>query len=139
MNSAKNKKYQMVCKSSIRSKERNDCCVKALSMAGRVTYNVAHKICKENGRVDGKGMYDWQLHNSLRTMGFELETVENLVQKNGSRYTPKTIGSKLKTGYYIVYVNGHVLPVINGEVFDWTNNRKHRVNLAFKVVRKRSK
>ena len=131
---AKRKKYELICKAS---NEAKDCAVKAVSMAGRVSYKEAHEFCRLQGRRTNRGMFNYQIYNTFVEMGFELQKVENLYQKNGCRYTPKTIGQRLKTGYYIAYVNGHVLPVINGTVFDWTSGRKHRIYEAFKIVKKR--
>ena len=136
--SAKFKKYEMVRKSSKKSQERNDCSVKAVSMAGRVSYKEAHRRCAEHGRINNKGMMNSQINSTLEDLGFELQLIENLYQKNGSKYTPKTIGKRLKAGYYIVYVKGHVFPVINGTVFDWSANRQHRIYQAYKIVRKRT-
>lgn len=136
--SAKLKKYELLCKTSLKSNEDHDCGVKAIAMVGRVSYKEAVKLCAEHGRKPGEGMYNTQIEIILYQMGFNVQPVTKLYQKNGSKYTPKTIGKRLKVGYYLAYVNGHVLPIINGEIFDWTEGRKHHINSAVKIVRRKS-
>ncbi len=77
-------------------------------------------------------------HDTIREMGFKLEFVSNLRQKSGSRYTPKTIGDRLKRGYYLCHCKGHIFAVVNGVVEDWTQGRQHRITTAYKVTRARA-
>lgn len=135
--SAKSKKYNLLCETSRKSSDRNDCAVKAVAMIGRVSYKKAYELCKAQGRRDGHAMNNGKINQTFANMGFDVQQVENLYQKNGCRYTPKTIGQRLKTGYYILYVKGHVIPLINGTTFDWTSGRRHRIFIAFKIVRTR--
>jgi len=122
-----------------RLNEKNDCAVIALSIVMRTTYKEAHTICAMAGRrVRGK-TYTRQTFNAIQEAGFALEPVKRLKQKNGSLYTPKTIGDKLKKGYYLCFCRGHVFAVVNGDVEDWTEGRQHRITEAWRVVRKRAK
>ena len=79
-----------------------------------------------------------QILLAARSHGFDLTPVKKLVQKNGSRYTPLTIGDKLKGGYFLAFVSRHVLGVVNGTVFDWTEGRRHHITEAWKVTRSRA-
>jgi hypothetical protein len=90
------------------------------------------------GRKPRKGATTFEILRAVINMGFKIEGVKKLKQKNGSRYTPKTIGDKLKRGYYLCFCNGHVFAVVNGDVEDWTNNRKHHITQAYKVIRERT-
>lgn len=122
-----------------RMNEKNDCAVIALSIVMRTTYKKAHEICTATGRRRGQGTHTRQTFNAIRAAGFSVEPVKRMVQKNGCKYTPKTVGNKLKKGYYLCFCRGHVFAVVNGDVEDWTEGRQHRITQAYKVVRKRAK
>jgi hypothetical protein len=118
--------------------ERNDCSVLAIAIAARMKYKDAHELCASAGRRTGHRFHAMRAVNKLAAEGYCVESVGNLVQKNGSAYTPKTIGNKLKRGYYMCWIRGHVFAVVNGEVEDWTNNRKHRITKAVKITKPRN-
>ncbi len=127
-------KFDIVCKASDRMNEKNDCTVKALSIACRVPYNTAHDALKQMGRKKGKGATNAQWMEAIYLLGCEFEETLWPKQKNGSSYTPKTIGKAYKRGYYVVHFRGHVAAMINGEIQDWTVGRKHRVLAVYKVT-----
>ncbi len=115
--------------------ETNDCSVIALSIACRTTYKAAHEAMREVGRKNRKGMVTSGILIAVQQAGFKIEGVKKLRQKSGSKFTPKTIGDKLKRGYYLCFSNNHVFAVVNGDIEDWTNNRQHRINEAYKITR----
>ena len=119
------------------NKETNDCSVIAVSIVARTTYKASHAACNANGRRNKKGMYTGSIIATVRSLGFSVEPVKRLTQKNGSKFTPKTIGDKLKKGYFLCFCNGHVFAMVNGDVEDWTNGRQHHIKEAYKVVRTR--
>jgi len=118
--------------------EMNDCAVIALSIVMRSTYKEAHALCESMGRKPRKGTYTKTTFGAIARAGFRLEPVKHLVQPNGSKYTPKTIGDKLKKGYFLCFCRGHVFAVVNGDVEDWTQGRRHHITEAYKVVRVRT-
>ena len=134
------KRYQKAMNTRHRKamNEANDCAVIAISIACRMTYKAAHELCATTGRKPQQGTYTHATFDKIRENGFNIEQIKGLVQKNGSKYTPKTIGDKLKRGYYLCFCNGHVFAVVNGDVEDWTNERKHHIKSAYKITRKRS-
>lgn len=134
------KRFEKIKKARYRKKlnEANDCVVIAVAIAARMTYEKAHGICEYQGRRIGKGIPTSYVLRHLEKIGFKVEKVKNLRQKNGSRYTPKTIGDRLKRGYYIVRKNSHAMAVVNGVVEDWTNGRQHHIKDAYKITRIRS-
>jgi len=134
------KRFEKIKKSRYRKKlnESNDCVVIAIAIAARMTYEKAHGICEFQGRKKGKGIHTEHVLKHLKVIGFKIEKVKNLRQKNGSRYTPKTIGDRLKRGYYIIRKNRHAIAVVNGVVEDWTSGRQHHIKDAFKITRIRS-
>ena len=118
--------------------EKNDCSVMATAIACRLSYKKSHELMASHGRRTRGSAHTHIILNAARSLGFTLTPVKNLKQKNGSKFTPKTIGAKLKAGYYLAFINGHVLGVVNGEVYDWTNNRNHHIIEAYKVTRTRA-
>ncbi len=133
-------KYEVLKKSRYRKqlKEKNDCTVIASAITFRMPYKKAHEMCRIAGRTIGDGFYSKHIFALMRIRGFKITPVKNLKQKNGSRYTPKTIGKRLKRGYYMVHVNGHVLAVVNGVVHDWSKGRQHHITSAHKITRTRT-
>lgn len=127
--------------------ETNDCGVLALSILGRMTYEKAHGICEFQGRKHRMGMWTTSLLCAFEQAGFKATEVKQrtstknmfgrLRQPNGSKYTPKTIGKRLHTGYYLCVTDGHFFSVVNGDVEDWSKDRRLRVIRAYKIVRTR--
>jgi hypothetical protein len=132
-------KYAKLKKARYRKqlKETNDCSVMAIAIACRLSYKKAHDLMAAYGRKNRQGANNFAILQAARSLGFEITAVNNLVQGNGCGYTVTTIGEKCKSGYYLAFVRGHVLGVVNGEIYDWTEGRRHRVNEVYKVTRKR--
>jgi len=133
-------KYETLKKSRYRKaqNERNDCSVMAIAIACRLSYKQAHETMAQQGRRNRTGVSNMSILLAARSHGFDLTYVKHLRQKNGSKFTPKTIGNKLKSGYYMAFVNKHVLGVVNGTVFDWSEGRQHHIYEAWKVTRARA-
>jgi len=133
-------KYKVLRKARYRKaqNETNDCSVFAIAIACRLSYKQAHETMARMGRKNRQGVSNMQILLAARSHGFDLTPVKRLTQKNGSRYTPLTIGDKLKNGYFLAFVSRHVLGVVNGAVFDWTEGRRHHINEAWKVTRSRA-
>ena len=127
-------RFDRVKKARERFGETNDCSVIATSIAARVPYNVAHAALKAQGRNNRNGTTPARMLKALEALGCEWEQVTDPRQANGSRYTMKTIGQACRRGFYIVLVNGHVAAVVNGQVEDWTNDRRHHVRAYWKVT-----
>jgi len=117
--------------------ETNDCSVIATAIVCRTTYKVAHQTLFSHGRVNRKGVSNHVIRQAVKSRGFKVSMAQPDRQPNGSKYTPKTVGRRFNRGYYLVFVNGHVLAMVNGEVEDWSQNRRHHVNQVYKVVRPR--
>ena len=117
-------------------KERADCTVIATAIACRIPYPEAHEMVRMMGRPNRQGFYTNIIAESLPQFGYEAIELKRIKQKNGSLYTPKTIGKKLKSGYYICQVNGHAFAVVNGVVEDWTDGRRHRIKRIWKIKKK---
>lgn len=143
-------KYQRVKKANYRKTmtERQDCTVIALAILCRIGYKEAHDKMAEKGRAKSRGTTSDHIISCAEDLGFTVtevtgkygysnSSIASICQPNGCKYTPKTIGSRLKKGYYLCLVRGHVFSVVNGIVEDWTNGRKHQVFKAYKFTRSR--
>ena len=130
-------KYEKLKKARYRKKmnETNDCSVMAIAIACRLTYEQAHRVMAEHGRRNGRGAHTFQILAAAKSLGFELTPVK----KVNKGYTACTIGKKCKAGYYMAFVSGHVLGVVNGDVYDWTEGRRHRIKKVYKVTRPRAR
>lgn len=119
-------------------RENKDCAVVAVSVVGRMSYFDAHALLKSFGRRNRKGTrFHSQTKPALESAGYEVTPVKRNRQPNGSCYTPKTIGDKLKKGYFLCRCKGHIFAVVNGKVEDWTDGRKHRITEIWQVKKKR--
>lgn len=113
--------------------ERGDCTVKAWAVVADLSYDEAHADLAARGRRTGKGVHMRSLLGSLtRQRGLELTDVTMYWRKRGVKTVTST--KYLRPGStYLVFVKGHVLAIKGGEVHDWTEGRKFRVNQIFEV------
>lgn len=125
--------------------ETNDCTVRALAIAGAVAYQEAHAAMKAAGRRDRHGPKAFgrleqgvrridcpAITKAARALGIDIRRMEK------HEYRAKTVSSaprdpKLQAGHYIVLVRGHALAVVQGEVCDWTEGRKHQVKEVYEL------
>ena len=129
--------------SKLAKEEKNDCVVRSLAVASGSAYETAHTFCKEEfGREDKRGTNNLNIvtkmlsysDNGLK-IGDKVLDVEILPKsriKNTYKLKgeiierQKTITSFIKDnpkGKFLVMVAGHALTIIDGEVFDWGNNK----------------
>lgn len=154
--------YKRLSEESKEFNETNDCTVKAIAVATGVSYERAHNALSMYGRKNRKGANDIQMEQALNFLGYKIERYtwrdlrqfrvdkglrdaktkkrrETLKQKGITafgNYTMKTITEfTKKSNNYIIHVNRHVAAVKNNVVEDWTDNRKHKVNYVWKVVK----
>ena len=117
--------------------EKNDCAVVAVSLTRRVPYQEAHDILKILGRRRGRSTPVVITSQAVNCLGFKIKEIKNCRQSNGSRYTPRTIGQRLKCGYYLCRVRKHIFAVVNGNVLDWSAGSCQRITNVYKVVRQK--
>lgn len=146
--------YQALKQEQRNRGEINDCGVIALSIVARVPYDIAHKKLQEQGRKERAGTYDSQLEKALKSLGFSYTVImarKAIKRTNISksrliipsrfasfyykqRYTPKTIGKAYPNGTYLCFVNRHVFAMIDGQIHDWTEGRKHYINYIWEIA-----
>jgi len=132
-------RYTKARKRGLAKGDRNFCGPIALSIACRVPYNKAYSAAKKAGRKDRHGMWLGELLAAAKDLGCDSTKVFNkgnrpLRQPNGSKYTPKTIGKRLKHGYYICMTADHFFAVVNGVVEDWSDSNNLHIKYAFRIT-----
>lgn len=126
--------YEQRVAASGKMGETNDCSVKAVSIACRVPYNVAHDVLRKMGRKHGRGVRMVQIGAAMLELDCTFGTEKHPRQSNGSRWTAASIGRGYPRGYFIVEFRGHVAAMINGVVQDWTDGRRHQVTGVYRVT-----
>lgn len=144
--------------SKLAKEEKNDCFVRTLAVASGSTYETAHSFCKnEFGRVDKKGTDNLNIvtkmlgysENGLQIGDNKLEVeilpkarIKNTYKLYGELIErQKTIASFIKdnpSGKFMVMVAGHALAIIDGEVYDWNNNKfkpTRKVQAAYEITK----
>jgi hypothetical protein len=104
--------------------EARDCTVRALSIVSGTSYAKAHEFLKSKGRKSGRGF-------SFVTLVGETYDAEVIRALPKPHCTVNTYIKQHPTGNYIIRVEGHVLAVKDGVIFD---------NLALeKIIRRHVK
>jgi len=132
------KEYVEIKGDADRLGEHNDCAVKAVALTCRVPYGVAHVTLKQLGRSNGRGTPIFMTEEAIEKLGYEMVELKRNRQPGGSRYTPKTIGERLKRGYWLCRVRHHIFAVVNGMVLDWTDGRQHRIERIYRVTKRKA-
>lgn len=116
--------------------QSKDCAVLALALLRQVSYMQAHNHLKLYGYRENIGMPSNRIMESFNKTGLEMINLGTPTQPNGSRYTSRTIGRRYPSGCYLVFTRGHTFPMIDGQVHDWTEGRRHIVTDVLTVTDK---
>jgi hypothetical protein len=104
--------------------KRNDCAVRALSIASGLPYEAVYGLLQCLGRGPGECTPRKMQIDALECMGLKWREVTK-------EYDCRTIRTFQRTAkkdrIYLVFVRRHVLCVRGGEVYDWADNRLHRI------------
>ena len=99
------------------STERNDCVVRALSLAFNVEYPKVHELCAQAGRKPQRGMYRKQTNAVIKKLtgkpSAEMDTLPR-----GGRQTLATFARDNAKGKWIVVKRGHAVALIDGVYHD---------------------
>jgi hypothetical protein len=128
--------------------EKRDCVPRALALLCGASYADALELTRLYGRKSNRGMNTYGMV-SLPTFKFNGCTFRE-VDLTGKKTFPmgravvtvpvrrwKTVGSFVKAhpkGRYLLRVKGHVLPVIDGVVTDWSFKPRRHLTWAFEVT-----
>lgn len=91
--------------------EKKDCTVRALSIVSGTSYAAAHEFLRSKGRKSGRGF----AFTTLICSKYDGKVIRALPKPHC------TVGSYVKahaTGNYVIRVNGHVLAVKDGVIYD---------------------
>lgn len=119
--------------------ETDDCSVKAVAIAARVSYSNAHKVLKACGRKNRKGASTGTISAAMFLLRAEMRSVDMNQLRMINHYRTLTVNNVVKylrsDASYIMYTRDHVVAVRNGKVEDWTAGRKHRVLSVHQIIR----
>lgn len=90
--------------------EKNDCVVRALSIAYDINYAKIHSDLKKLGRKDGRGFHTADVMKGRPIVWIKYQ-----------HEIKRTVTGFLKdhpTGRYVVRIKGHAFPVIDGVIHD---------------------
>ena len=111
---------------SKRSRQQNDCTVRALALAVDISYDEAYDILKEAGRKCGAGFHfkDWVTTAQVNNCKFEW--ISFPATKGERRMNPQKFCNTFPSGKYIARVAKHVFCVIDGVVHDTFESAEDR-------------
>lgn len=132
--------WDTVCSASDHFNEYNDCTVKAISIAFSVPYAEAHEVLEKFGRKPRKGpswsIFERAVIHMCNRYGLKLRKVNNPRQrtKRANKYTAITVHKLLPHGRHILAFRAHVGALVDGEVIDWTHDRRKAVTHIYSLV-----
>jgi len=121
---------ETIVQESENKNEDKDCAVRALAIATDYTYDDVHYVFELCGRVHRQGTSTHMTKRAAKMLRFSMIDVTDWYEAR----TVRTLERELGYGRYIVRVNRHMLPIVNGRVYDWTKGRLHRILEIYKVV-----
>lgn len=118
--------------------ERNDCSVRALSIALNVDYETIHKLCAKNGREPKKGF------DTHRAFGMSFGRRKKTVIFKGIKISYRKVGKhqptiptflkKHPTGRFVCVKSRHAFAIIDGKVYGQeTDNSRIKYFMAIKL------
>ena len=116
--------------------ERNDCSVRAFSIAACVSYEEAYRLFAEQGREPRRGTLDVVtravITNNVPTSR-ELSQAE-LKSVKEPRLTIPKFAQKYNKGHFIVHSRNHALAIVDGVIHDWKLRPRTKVWQAWQLV-----
>ncbi len=103
---------------SKRSRQKNDCTVRAIATATRITYDEAYELLANAGRVCSKGFAfaPWAEKAVVNGCSFQWQILRK--QRGKARVNIAVFCKQYGQGTYIIKVRRHVLTVIDGMCHD---------------------
>lgn len=117
------KTYEDIKKEAIAIGEKKDCAVRAVAAVSNLPYMYVHAMFAKHGRKPKRGTDKWVITNVLKELNIWVEQYTNYHAR-----TIVTLGRELpKKGRFLVWVRGHILAAVDGEIVDWTKGRRHHI------------
>jgi hypothetical protein len=111
-------------------KDRNNCVVRAVSIAYGIPYKIVDKIAEKTGRKPNKGFWIVRMVIGMKMEGYE--DFEIIIPRKGL-----TLYSFLKEypkGRYLIEISKHAFAVIDGKIYDiYLNKPLSRIDTIHKV------
>lgn len=127
----RNELIDTIWSASNKAGEDRDCTVKALTAITGLDYDTVHAAFAKAGRKPRKGCRRHITNKAAKILGYELEPV---------RFRAKTAitverDPLLRTGTYLIGMTHHLAAMIDGELVDWSQGRRKRINDVFKLTK----
>jgi hypothetical protein len=141
----RSKLYQTITQVSDKLGERDDCTVKAVSILTDVPYETVHAMFEKLGRKKGKGTRRSITLSIIKNLGYNLKMVmpyEMIKKYPGRAKEHKSVTTHQVLRYkeawadgnkYLLCCRSHVAAVVDGEIHDWSQNKKMRVYVIYKL------
>ena len=125
--------YRIAAHESALLSEREDCTVKALSIALDIPYWVAHEKLRMAGRKVGKpfNLINW-LNPLTDICGYKI------MRWNANGHTLSQVLKNCAKGRFILRKSGHVFAMIDGMVHDRNTNNNAKIYQVWKFVKEES-
>lgn len=94
--------------------ERNDCVVRAISIAANLHYATAHEYCAKAGRPRGRGMYDPQINRAISLV----EGKEVAMDWGCAGMTFAEFARANPVGRFVISKRGHMVALVDGVYHD---------------------
>ena len=116
--------FQAISKASKAKNEKNDCAVRAVTVVSNMPYSSVHEVFRLCGRKPKRSTAKFITNEVLQALQIWREDVT----KQFPAKTIRTLGRMLpKKGRFLIHTSGHILAARNGEIWDWTKGRLHRI------------
>lgn len=113
------------------TKEKNDCTVRAISIAYQIPYEEAHIKLKDFGRKDGKACF-----NFAHFMNTKIVTTLKVTRSSKQRSlgSLQAFCNDHPTGRYVIRIAGHALAIVDGVIHDsWKPGPRTQIKDYWKV------
>ena len=121
---------------SKRSKQKNDCTVRALALSAEADYDVAYDLLKDRGRKASRGFLFPNRASDDCALGYKFIWQSFPAVKGQKRMNPERFAKEFPNGVYICRTAKHVYVVRDGVANDIFQNRPDRcIYGCWKVVK----
>jgi len=114
--------------------ETNDCTVRTLTAVTGLSYDDCHRQLAKQGRKNRRGCH-WMIEGpkAAEALGCTMRRMDY------SEYRAKTMitaerDPALRSGRFAILVRGHVAGMIDGDIVDWSQGRRHRIQAVYEVT-----
>lgn len=107
------------------------CAVLAVTVACYQDFDFVHKMFEESGRQFRRGTPNTITYKVLKALGRKTKDVTKHYRSRTVTALRREVTSR---DVLLVWVRGHILCVRDGDILDWTKNRRHRIRKIERVL-----